>query len=59
MNIDFYWVLFLLSLFVFAAIGLGWPRFFPWNALLNGRVSRTGTDVIDGNGKASGCASVG
>ncbi|QIE29077.1 hypothetical protein SBC1_74760 (plasmid) [Caballeronia sp. SBC1] len=29
MNIDFYWVLFLLSLFVFAAIGFGLAALFP------------------------------
>lgn len=28
-NIDFYWVLFLLSLFVFAAIGFGLAALFP------------------------------
>ena len=29
MNIDFYWLLFFLSLFVFAAIGFGLAALFP------------------------------
>ena len=43
MNIDFYWVLFLLSLFVFAAIGFGLAVLFPVERTIErSRVARRG-----------------